>query len=133
MESSPLSQRSKSDYLESNVKEKFESLGASALGKIPKEGFLKISNPEKPALTPEQRAHLIRKGNELFALGNWEQAKKIFVSTGYTDGMIRIGDHYVQEKDYLLAFQMYKMAPAPDKAEQMVEHLSAVLRNWLKE
>ena len=100
---------------------------------MPTEGFLKVTRPPAAEVSTEQRVQLIRKGNELFSLGEWDQAKKIFVATRYSDGMIRLGDLYAGQKDYLSAYQMYKMAPAPDRAETMIQKLSAVLKNWLKE
>ena len=103
------------------------------LRSMPQEGFLKVTRPPSPDLSSEQKVQLIRKGNELFGRGEWEQAKKIFVATRYSDGMIRLGDLYSNQKDYLSAFQMYKMAPAPDRAEAMIQKLTAVLKNWLKE
>jgi len=100
---------------------------------MPSEGFLKVTRPPAAEVTTEQKVQLIRKGNELFSQGQLEPAKKIFVATRYSDGMIRLGDYYAQQKDYLSAFQMYKMAPAPDRAEAMIQKLTAVLKNWLKE
>ena len=98
---------------------------------IPVEGFLKTTRPKTPALPSDLKVQLIRKGNELFSRGEFEQAKKIFVSTLYTDGMVRMGDYYVKNKDYLSAFQMYKLAPAAPQAEAMMVKLTTVLRNWL--
>jgi hypothetical protein len=103
------------------------------LRSMPREGFLKVTRPPVPEISSEQKVQLIRKANELFGRGELEQAKKIFVSTRYSDGMIRLGDLYAQRKDYLSAFQMYKMAPAPDRAEAMIVNLTAVLKNWIKE
>lgn len=104
-----------------------------ALQAMPTEGFLKITRPAGLELPPDHKVQLIRKGNELFSQGDFDQAKKIFVATRYSDGMIRLGDHYAQQKDYLSAYQMYKMAPAPDRADAMIQKLSQILRNWLKE
>jgi hypothetical protein len=103
------------------------------LRSMPAEGFLKVTRPPSPDVSTELKVQLIRKGNELFSRGEFDQAKKIFVSTRYSDGMIRLGDRYAAEKDYLSAFQMYKLAPAPDRAEAMIQKLSAVLQKWLKE
>jgi len=103
------------------------------LRSMPSEGFLKVTRPPAAEVSSEQKVQLIRKGNELFSRGEFESAKKIFVATRYSDGMIRLGDRYAKEKDYLSAFQMYKLAPAPDRAEAMIQKLSAVLKNWLKE
>lgn len=103
------------------------------LQSMPPEGFLKVTRPPAAEVTSEQKVQLIRKGNELFSRGELEAARKIFVATRYSDGMIRLGDLYDRQKDYLSAFQMYKLAPAPDRASAMILKLSAVLKNWLKE
>lgn len=103
------------------------------LATMPSQGFLKVTRPPAPEVSPELKVQLIRKGNELFSQGEFDQAKKIFVSTRYSDGMIRLGDHYATQKDYLAAYQMFKLAPAPDRAEAMIQKLTAVLQNWLKE
>lgn len=103
------------------------------LRNIPKEGFIKVTRPESPSLSPDQRVQLIRKGNALFQDGNFEQAKKIFVATGYTDGMIRVGDRYQSQGLTLEALQMYKLAPAPEKAEAIIVLLSKAVKKWLKE
>jgi hypothetical protein len=103
------------------------------LRSMPQEGFLKVTRPPALEVSPEQKALLIRKANELFNRGDLDQAKKIFVTTRYSDGMIRLGDLYAQKKDYLSAFQMYKMAPSPERAEAMILNLTAVLKNWIKE
>ncbi len=95
-----------------------------------KQGFVKTVQ-EKPALTSEQRAVLIRKGNALFNSGNFEVARKIFVTTKYTDGLIRMGDHYMALRDPLEAFKMYHIAPAPDKSEELKGRMVAVLKKWL--
>jgi hypothetical protein len=105
----------------------------NVLRSMPAQGFLKVTRPPAPEVSSETKVALIRKGNELFTKGDLEQAKKIFVATGYSDGMIRLGDRYATQKDYLSAFQMYKMAPSPERAEVMIQKLTAVLKNWLKE
>ncbi len=100
---------------------------------IPKEGFLKVNREPGPALSGEQKTALIRRGNELFNKGEYEKAKRIFLTTHYTDGIIRIGDYYFQRKKVFEAFRMYKLAPAPDKTENMIEKMAAVVQYWLKD
>jgi hypothetical protein len=104
-----------------------------ALKKIPKQGFLKLTRDQSPPLTVQQKTVLIRKGNELFNKGDFEKAKKIFLTTGYTDGIIRMGDYYIRKKNVLEAFRMYKLAPAPDKVENLIMQMAGVLQHWLKE
>lgn len=102
-------------------------------GNIPAEGFIKLTRPEPPALTAPQKVQLNRRGNELFSAGRLEEAKKIFVATGYTDGMIRLGDAYIQRNEHLLALQMFKLAPAPDRVAAIIQLLTKAVRQWLNE
>jgi len=103
------------------------------LSGIPKEGFIKVSSPKATSLSGKQKTALIRKGNELFNAGDYEGAKRIFLTTGYTDGIIRMGDHYFKAKEPLEALRMYWMAPAPDKKEMVLENMARVLHRWLRE
>lgn len=103
-----------------------------ALKNIPHDGFIKLASQKIAALTAEQRVGLIRRGNEFFNKGEVEQAKRIFLTTGYSDGITRIGDYYYREKNYLEAFRMYAMAPAPTKKDSMIESMAMVVRHWLK-
>jgi hypothetical protein len=106
------------------------------LRRLPKEGFLKITaaKPAAPAKLAEgERVALIRKGNELFNLKKFDLARKIFMTTGYSDGLIRLGDLYLKESKPLEAFRMYLLAPDRKKVEAMLEKSVAVLRHWLTE
>jgi len=107
--------------------------GEKILQKIPKEGFLKLTRPPGKGITPSQKAALIRKGNELYNRKQYDQAKKIFLTVGYTDGISRIGDLCYKNKKILEAFRMYAMAPAPDKKAQMIEKMARVVQIWLHE
>lgn len=108
-------------------------MGKAEPAGIPKEGFIKVSSPKAAPLSGQQKTALIRKGNELFNAGDYEAAKRIFLTTGYTDGIIRMGDHYVKANEPLEALRMYWIAPAPDKKELILEGMSRVLHKWLKE
>ena len=99
--------------------------------KIPQEGLIKLTTPPRADVSSSQRAALIRKGNELFNAGNLDMAKKIFLSVGYSDGIIRIGDALYKKADYLEAFRMYKIAPSPEKASFIVEKLAKIVQGWL--
>ncbi len=110
-------------------REKVEEL----LKNIPKEGFLKVTKSPEQQLDNDKRIALIRKGNELFNRGEIELAKRIFITTGYSDGLIRIGDLYMEQNLPLEAFRMYYMAPYPKKVNEMLEKMAAIVRKWLKE
>jgi hypothetical protein len=99
---------------------------------IPKEGLIKVTGISRASLTSESRTALIRKGNELFNQGKIDLAKRIFITTGYSDGLIRMGDYYFKKKKPLEAFRMYKLAPDHKTAEGMVEKMAAIIQRWLK-
>jgi hypothetical protein len=101
------------------------------LKKIPKEGFLKVTDYRKTDLSSQQKTVLNRKGNQLFNEGKYDQAERIFLTTGYSDGIMRMGDHYYNNNNMLEAFRMYVIAPAPDKKEMMIEKMAGIVRYWL--
>ena len=96
-------------------------------------GFLKTGDPEQSTVTPSQRSALIRKGNELFNSGKYEIARKIFITTSYSDGLIRMGDYYRKKGNSLEALKMYRIAPAKEKLSLLLEETAEILREWLKE
>ncbi len=99
----------------------------------PLSGFIKVSQDRRPTLSSEQRTQLVRKGNELFNAGKLAEARRIFLTAGYSDGLIRLGDHYYKKKQPLEAFKMYWQASASDRIDQMVEQMAGVVRQWLQE
>ena len=104
-----------------------------ALKLIPASGFLKVAAAGSVALSKEQRAALIRKGNQFFNLGDIEKAKRIFLTTSYSDGLTRIGQKYEEQNRHVDALRMYWLAPAPDKRDALIETMASIVRKWLKE
>ena len=100
---------------------------------LPQEGFIKLVNPKVSSLSSEQRIGLIRKGNEFFNSGNLEKAKRIFLTTGYSDGLIRVADKCLKNHDPFEALKLYKIAKAADKADALIEKMAFVLRRWISE
>ena len=96
-------------------------------------GFIKTIKPDNRGINSSDKIALIRKGNELFNSGNYETAKRIFITTGYSDGLIRMGDYYIKKKNHIDALKMYWLAPAPVQFEQISEQTAAVISKWLKE
>jgi hypothetical protein len=103
------------------------------LKKLPTGGFLKTASEKTAPLAREKRAALIRKGNELFNKGEYGLAQRIFVTTRYSDGLIRLGDTYVKGGRPLDALRLYWIAPAPDKRAAIVEKIALVMKQWLAE
>lgn len=100
---------------------------------IPKNGFIKLTSTSNAILSAADKAVLIRKGNIFFNNGEYEKAKKVFLTTGYSDGIIRMGDWYMSQNDPVEAVRMYWIAPAPDKVQEWVTKASGAISKWLKE
>ncbi|MDR0785640.1 MAG: hypothetical protein LBE74_07150 [Treponema sp.] len=91
--------------------------------------FIKTS--QQLPITSAQKVILNRKGNVLFNEGNIEGAKRVFLTTGYSDGLSRIGDYYKSQGKLLDALRMYWRAPDRNKAEIIIVQLSAVIKNLI--
>jgi len=88
----------------------------------------------KKVLSPKERLQLIRHGNELFNRGEIEKAARIFVTTSYKDGLIRIGDYYYfDRKEPLRALKYYIEAKYEKRIKELTERMAEVLKKWLKE
>ena len=96
-------------------------------------GFIKLTKPDPSRISKSERVALNRKGNELFNAGQYEKSKRIFLTTGYTDGLIRVGDYYFKNNNFLEALKMYWAAPAPERCDKLIEKMGAVVRHWLDE
>jgi hypothetical protein len=103
------------------------------LRKLPPSGFLKVARENSVQLSPENRAALIRRGNEFFNRGQTELARRVFLTTRYSDGLIRVGDRYVKAGKPVEAMAAYMTAPCPQKAEALAARMAGVLSHWLKE
>ncbi len=95
------------------------------------QGFIKTG--QRPAIGSAQKAALNRKGNELLNAGDVEGARRIFLTTGYSDGIARVGDRYLQDGRSLEALRMYWTAPDKVKAEAIIVRLSAVIQKLVHE
>ena len=65
-------------------------------------GFIKTSDSPLRTLNSEQKVLLNRKGNVLFNEGDIHNAKRLFITTGYSDGLNRIGDIYKKDGDDII-------------------------------
>ena len=90
-----------------------------------------IKTTAKPSLDGAQKVLLNRKGNILYNSGDIEGARRIFITTGYSDGLVRVGDYYNSKGRPLDALRMYWAAPDRKKAEPIIVQLSAVIQNML--
>ncbi|MDR1428867.1 MAG: hypothetical protein LBI85_01135 [Spirochaetaceae bacterium] len=107
-----------------DIKKVFERFGDQGV-------FVKTGR--KTDLDGAQKAALNRKGNVLFNSGDVEGARRVFLTTGYTDGLVRIGDYYQAKGRKLDALRMYWLAPDHKKSEPIIAQLSFIIQKLLKE
>ena len=79
------------------------------------------------------RSQLIRRGNEFFNCGKYNAAEKIFVTTDYKDGLVRLGDYYFEEGNMYNAARFYFMADNQNKIDTFCEKAANVITRWLNE
>lgn len=94
--------------------------------------FIKTSDLPSEGLSDQQKVALNRKANALLNEGKIEMAKRIFITTGYSDGLTRIGDNYNKENKYLDALKMYLLAHNKRKSEPIIEKMSQTVSVMLK-
>jgi len=92
--------------------------------------FIKTTVP--PSIDGAKKAALNRKGNELFNSGDIESARRIFLTTGYSDGITRIGDYYKSQDRLVEALQMYWIAPDKTKCEPLLAQLAGIIHTLIK-
>ena len=92
-----------------------------------------IKTTIKPVVESTDKVTLNRKGNVLFNSGDIEGARRIFLTTGYTDGLVRVGDYYNSKSRSLDALKMYWIAPDHKKAETIISRLSVIIQNLIHE
>jgi hypothetical protein len=100
-------------------------------GRFENQGFIKTTT--RPELDAAQKVQLNRKGNELFNKGDIAGAERIFITTGYSDGLIRLGDWYLAQGKSLEALKMYWLAPDKKKAEPLIEKLAALIQKLIED
>lgn len=95
--------------------------------------FVKTSSPPAShVLTREQKYKLNRRGNELFNSNNIDAAKKIFVTTGYSDGLTRVGDYYVKQNKRLDALKYYVLAHNNTKMDSIITDIVRIIKMYIK-
>ncbi len=97
------------------------------------EGFIKVTDSPVTGILPEQKVALNRKGNELFNSGKIDQAKRIFITTGYSDGLTRVGCVYEEENKEIDALKMFLLAHNKKKSDHILEKAASVISELLKE
>jgi hypothetical protein len=93
--------------------------------------FIKETAPL--AMDGAHKAALNRKGNVFINAGDVESARRIFLTTGYSDGLSRVGDAYKKEGRMLDALRMYKLAHNSAKQEEIIAGAAMLIRNLIRQ
>ena len=97
------------------------------------EGLIKTADLPRKGLPGDDRVRLNRRGNEFFNKGDIETARRIFQTTGYSDGLIRVGDRYLSARRPVDALKMYWLARDGSRTEPLIEKAVAAIRKLLEE
>ena len=89
--------------------------------------FIKVSAPSP--VDGSDKVALNRKGNRMFNEGDIEGARRVFMTTGYSDGLSRVGDFYKSKDRPLEALRMFWMAHDKRKADPLIEKLAFSLQD----
>ena len=98
---------------------------------LKKEGSFFLKGTAKIPMDSAQKALLNRKGNIM--LNDWdaEGARRIFITTGYGDGLTRVGDFYKKHGRPLDALRMYWVAPDKRKADEVIIEAAMLIKSML--
>ena len=92
------------------------------------EHFIKVTENALTPLSSEQKVVLNRRGNQLFNEGFVHEAQRIFITTGYSDGLTRVGDYYAAKNNTLEALRMYCLAKNKRKSDPIIDSLVRLIR-----
>ena len=95
-------------------------------------GFIKVTDRPVENLTDQQKVILNRKANDLFNQGKIDMAERIFITTGYSDGLTRCGDEHLKKNEYMEALKLYVLAHNKRKSEPLTEKLAGIISILLK-
>ena len=90
--------------------------------------FIKVTENALTPLSSEQKVVLNRRGNQLFNEGFITYAHRIFITTGYSDGLTRVGDYYAAKNNTLEALRMYCLAKNKRKSEPIIDSLVRLIK-----
>lgn len=97
------------------------------------ECFIKSSDAPKAGIEGTEKVKLNRKGNELLNGGDLETARRIFQTTGYFDGLIRVGERYLAGGRPVDALKMFWLARDEARVGELAEKAAQAIRKMLQE
>ena len=92
--------------------------------------FIKVTD-SVTSLSSEQKAVLNRRGNQLFNEGFINEAQRIFTTTGYSDGLTRVGDYYAAHQNTLEALRLYHLAQNRRNSEPIIDSLVQIVKKLI--
>jgi len=92
-----------------------------------------LKGTAKVNVESSRKAALNRRGNVLFNQGNVEEARRIFITTGYSDGLSRVGDFYKSKGRLVDALRMYWAGNDKKKSAELCMELSIFIKGLIKE
>lgn len=95
-------------------------------------GFIKVTDNPVDSLSDQQKVALNRKANMLFNEGKYDMAERIFITTGYSDGLTRVGDVYAGKNEYMKALRLYLLAHNKRKSDPLIEKFSGLISLMLE-
>jgi hypothetical protein len=101
--------------------------------RFPEDGLIKTVDLPTPGVEADRKVKLNRRGNELFNEGDVEAARRIFQTTGYSDGLIRVGERYMADNKPIEALKMYRLARDEKRSGALIETAAFVIQNLLRE
>lgn len=101
--------------------------------RFPADGLIKTADLPTQGVEPDRKVKLNRKGNELFNSGDVEAARRIFQTTGYSDGLIRVGEKYMAARRPIDALKMYRLARDDRRAETLISNAALIIQCLLRE
>ena len=115
-----------------NSKKENPSKDSAKIDSFPDEGLIKTTDYPNQELTPSDKAQLNRKGNIFYNEGKIDLARRIFQTTGYSDGLIRIGEFYLNHEQPIEALKMFKLAHDDVRTETMAKVAAEAITTLLK-
>ena len=101
--------------------------------RFPESGLIKTVDEPKSDISSAQKAQLNRRGNTLFNDGDIETARRIFQTTGYSDGLMRVGERYLDDGQPIDALKMFKLAHDSKRSDELIERAALAIRKILDE
>lgn len=98
---------------------------------FPEGGLIKTVDEPNGELSSEQKVQLNRRGNTLFNDGDLDSARRIFQTTGYSDGLMRVGESYLSMGRPIDALKMFKLSHDTVRSSILIEKAAMAVREML--